>query len=161
MKNKQNWIPIIGIASLALCFIFGVTGRILDAVSGPEMMMSGREYVEEVVTPQPKIAMVTADPMAGISLGRQNAIKSAQSYLRNMSFSRKGLVDQLRFEGYTNDEAVFAVDYLDPDFYAEAAESAASYLRHMSFSKQGLYDQLIFEGFTEDEEAYGVAAVGY
>lgn len=158
MKNKQNWIPIIGIASLVLCFSGGVS-RALDAVSGPEMMMSGREYVEEVVTPQPKIFTSTPDPMADISIGRRNAIKSAESYLKHMSFSRKGLVDQLRFEGYTSDEAIFACDYLEPDWTAEAVESAESYLSHMSFSRQGLYDQLIFEGFTEDEAAYAVMVV--
>lgn len=161
MKNRQNLIPIIGIASLVICAVSGVSSRVIDAASGPEMMMSGRPYVEEVVTSQPKVVTYTPDPMAGLSLGRRNAIKSAQSYLKLTSFSRKGLVDQLRYEGYTDDEAVFAVDFLEPDFYAEAAEAAASYLRLTSFSKTGLYDQLIYEGFSEDEAAYGVAAVGY
>lgn len=161
MKNRQNWIPIVGIAALVLCLLFSASSKALDALSGPEMMMSGREYVQESVTPRPQAVTVTLDPMAGISLGRRNAIKSAQSYLKLTSFSRKGLVDQLRYEGYTDDEAVFAVDFLEPDFYAEAAEAAASYLRLTSFSKTGLYDQLIYEGFSEDEAAYGVAAVGY
>lgn len=161
MKNRQNLIPIIGIALLALVLVSNIVTTLIDRASGPEMMMSGREYVEEVVTPQPKVVTSTPDPMAGLSLGRRNAIKSAQSYLKLTSFSRKGLVDQLRYEGYTDDEAVFAVDFLEPDFYAEAAEAAASYLRLTSFSKTGLYDQLIYEGFSEDEAAYGVAAVGY
>ena len=160
MKNKQNWIPIIGIASLVLVIMSSVFNNVIDRASGPEMMMSGNAYVQE--TAKPRTAHTpTPDPMAGISLGRQNAIKSAQSYLRISSFSRKGLVDQLRYEGYSNDEAVFAVDYLEPDFYAEAAEAAASYMRISSFSKKGLYDQLIFSGFTEDEATYGVASVGY
>ena len=161
MKTRQNLIPIIGISLLALVLISNIVTTLIDRASGPETMMSGREYVEEVVTPQPKVVTPAPDPMAGLSLGRKNAIKKAQSYLSYSSFSRKGLVDQLRYEGFTNDESVFAVDYLEPDFYAEAAEKAASYLNYSSFSKQGLYDQLIYEGFTEEEAAYGVAAVGY
>lgn len=121
--------------------------------------MSGKAWVEPSVTPRP--VQSSKDPMAGVSLGRQNAIKSAQSYLRYTSFSRKSLIDQLRFEGYSTDEATYAVDYLEPDWYAEAAEAAASYLKYTSFSRQGLKDQLLFEGFTEDEAEYGVISVGY
>lgn len=157
--KKQNLVPIIGIAVLILSIIGGAVFRYIDA-NTTEYMMSGRVYTPESLTPKPAPA-ASADPLAGVSIGRQNAIKTAQSYLRVSSFSRKGLVDQLRFEGYTSDEAVFACDYLEPDWYAEAAEAAAAYLRVSSFSRQGLIDQLMFEGFTEDEAAYGASAVGY
>lgn len=157
--NKNRLIIIVGIVVASLA----IAGRLfmiyVEKNTSQEMTLSGNVYVAPSPTPyRPKASQ---DPMAGISLGRQNAIKKAQSYLSHSAFSRKGLVDQLRFEGYTDDEAVFACDYLEPDWYAEAAEKAASYMSHMSFSKQGLYDQLIFEGFTEDEALYGVTSVGY
>lgn len=157
--KRQNIVPIIGIVVLVLVVLGTVATRYFEA-NTTEYMMSGRVYTPESLTPKP-VPAATADPLAGISIGRLNAIKSAQAYLSVSSFSRKSLVDQLRFEGYTSDEAVFACDYLEPDWYAEAAEAAAAYLQVSSFSRQGLIDQLIFEGFTEDEAAYGVAAVGY
>lgn len=157
--KKANIVPILGIALLVALIITSAANKILND-NEPEYMFSGNIYTPESPTHRPSVS-VTSDPMAGISIGRQNAIKSASAYLRVSSFSRKGLVDQLRFEGYSSDEAVFACDYLEPDWYAEAAEAAASYLRVSSFSSQGLIDQLLFEGFTEDEAAYGVAAVGY
>ena len=157
MKNRKT-VPIIGIVVLLLVTAGSIFLQYVERNTGPEMTMSGKIYTPGTEAPRPK---ATQDPMAGISLGRQNAIKSAQSYLRYSSFSRKGLIDQLRFEGYTTDEATYAVDYLEPDWYAEAAESAASYLKYSSFSRQGLIDQLVFEGFTQDEAEYGVAAAGY
>ena len=53
-----------------------------------------------------------------------------------------------------------AVDSLDVDWFAEAAESAQSYIDMMGFSHSGLVEQLMFEGFTADEAEHGVTAVG-
>ena len=157
--SRNNIIPVVGISVVVAVTVLGGALKLIDANS-TEYMMSGREYVSETVTSRPA-PTAKPDPLAGISLGRQNAIKKAQSYLSFSSFSRKGLIDQLRFEGFTTDEAVFAVDYLEPDWYAEAAEKAESYLSLSAFSRQGLIDQLLFEGFTEEEAEYGVVSAGY
>ncbi|MDY6444188.1 MAG: Ltp family lipoprotein [Bacteroidales bacterium] len=98
---------------------------------------------------------------AGLTLSQYNAVRSARSYLNYSSFSRSGLIKQLEFEKFSTADAEFAVDYLSPDWYAEAAEAAASYLRYSSFSADGLVDQLMYEGFTRDQANYGVKQVGY
>ena len=59
-------------------------------------------------------------------------------------------------EGYTTEEATYAVNNCGANWKEQAAKSAKSYLDIMSFSRQGLYDQLEFEGFTAEEAAYGV-----
>lgn len=157
--KRQSLLPIIATAVIILTVVGGQVVKNIDK-NATEYRLSGHAYTPEVLTPKPA-PLATPDPLAGISVGRLNAIKTAESYLKHSSFSRKGLVDQLRFEGYTSDEAVFACDYLEPDWYAEAAEAAASYMSFSSFSRKGLLDQLKFEGFTDDEAAYGVASVGY
>lgn len=40
----------------------------------------------------------------------EQAVKSAKQYLEVMAFSRSGLIDQLEYEGYTHDQAVYGVD---------------------------------------------------
>ena len=40
----------------------------------------------------------------------EQAAKSAQSYLDMMGFSRSGLIEQLVFEGYTQDQATYGAD---------------------------------------------------
>lgn len=96
-----------------------------------------------------------------LTLGQQNAVGSGESYLDYSGFSRNGLIGQLEFEGFSTEEATFAVDHINPDWNAEAAESAKSYIDYSSFSRQGLLDQLIFEGFTPEQAEFGVVAVGY
>jgi colicin import membrane protein len=39
----------------------------------------------------------------------EQAAKSAQDYLDTMSFSRKGLINQLKHEGFTEKQAVYGV----------------------------------------------------
>lgn len=103
----------------------------------------------------------TDEQEPSISLGEQNALDKAKSYLSHMNFSRSGLIEQLEYEGFSNDEATYAVDHVGANWKEQAAGKAESYLSHMSFSRSGLYDQLIYEGFTPEEASYGVSAVGY
>ena len=78
-----------------------------------------------------------------------------------MPFSYSGLIDQLKYEGYSDDEAKYGADNCDADWNEQAAKAAQNYLEIMSFSRQGLIDQLEYEGYTPEQAEYGVSAVGY
>ena len=95
------------------------------------------------------------------TMGERNALDTALSYLDSMPFSYSGLIEQLEFEGYTHQEAVYGVDNCEADWNEQAALKAQSYLDIMAFSREGLIDQLEFEGFTREQAEYGVQAVGY
>ena len=97
----------------------------------------------------------------GETLAQQNAVASAESYLRFSAFSRQGLIDQLVFEDYSREDATYAVDKVNPDWFEQAALKAESYLEFSSFSRQALIDQLLFEGFSQQEAVYGVEQNGY
>jgi len=95
------------------------------------------------------------------TLGEKNAAKSALAYLAYMPFSYSGLVEQLKFEGYTHEEAVYGVDKCGADWNEQAALMAEDYLNYSSFSRTELIAQLEFEGFTRQQAEYGVQSVGY
>ena len=96
---------------------------------------------------------------ADVSSGKKNALKSAENYLYVMPFSYEGLIDQLEYEGYSHEEAVYGADNCGADWYAQAAEKAESYLEIMPFSQTGLIEQLEYDGFTHDQAVYGVNKV--
>lgn len=96
-----------------------------------------------------------------VTLGMQNALKSAKNYLSFMAFSYNGLIDQLKYEQYSDEEAIYAAENCGADWNEQAAKSAENYLSIMSFSRGELIDQLIYEGFTQQQAEYGVSAVGY
>ena len=89
------------------------------------------------------------------SVGERNALKSANSYLRYTAFSAQGLIDQLEFEGYSTEEATYAIEHCGADWNEQAIKKAKSYLSYTSFSKGGLIKQLEFEKFTSSEAEYG------
>lgn len=95
-----------------------------------------------------------------MTVPQENAIDSAESYLDFTAFSRTGLIEQLEFEGYSTEDATFAVDSLDIDYKEQAAKAAKSYLDFTSFSRSGLIEQLMFEGYTEEQATYGVDQAG-
>ena len=94
------------------------------------------------------------------SVSKLNAVEKAKSYLRYSSFSYKGLVEQLEFEQFSYEDAVYGVDNCGANWYEQAVKKAASYLKYSAFSHGGLVDQLEFEGFTPDQAEYGVTQNG-
>ena len=94
------------------------------------------------------------------TVSQDNALQKAKEYLKYMPFSRKGLIDQLEYEGFSNEDAVYGVDNSGADWNEQAVKSAEKYLDFTSFSRQGLIDQLEYEGYTHEQAVYGVDGVG-
>lgn len=90
------------------------------------------------------------------SFGEQQALDKAQSYIDYSAFSKEGLYEQLKFEGFTKKEARFAVNHIGVSWKKQAVLKGEQYLDYSSFSKQGLYNQLIFEKFTSKQAQYAV-----
>ena len=80
--------------------------------------------------------------------------------MRYSSFSYDGLVEQLEYEGFSHEDAVYAVDNCGADWKEQAVEMAESYLSISTFSRSELIRQLIYEGFTREQAEYGVEANG-
>lgn len=95
------------------------------------------------------------------TVGQKNALNRALDYLDYNEFSRKGLIDQLLYDGYTQEEAEYGADHTNANWDEEAALKAMDYLSVMSFSRQGLIEQLMFDGFTQEQAEYGVTQNGY
>jgi hypothetical protein len=78
------------------------------------------------------------------NVSQRNAVSRAASYLRSSAFSRSGLISQLEFEGFSNEDATYGVDAQKADWRAQAVKRGASYLRTSAFSRSGLIRQLEF-----------------
>lgn len=95
-----------------------------------------------------------------MTVNQQNAVRSANDYLDTAPFSKKGLAEQLEFEGYKPQLARFAVNAIEVDWKQQAAAAAQNYLEMSAFSRQGLIDQLTFEGYTQQQAEHGTRQAG-
>ena len=102
----------------------------------------------------------TEKSVDSITVSQSNALESAKSYLEYSAFSYNGLVEQLEYEKYSHEDAVYAADHCGADWNEQAAKSAESYLAYSSFSRDGLIEQLEYEGFTHEQAVYGVEQNG-
>ena len=131
----------------------------------PEVEVSEEEEITEDEEPEPE-ETVEEEPIVEekpdeATLGEKQAALKALDYLAYTPFSYSGLVEQLKFEGYTHEEAVYGVDKCGADWNEQAALKALDYLNYSSFSRNELIAQLEYEGFTRQQAEYGVQAVGY
>ena len=92
--------------------------------------------------------------------GQDNAKRAAENYLGSQAFSRSGLIKQLKYEGYSEADAIYGVDAVSPDWNEQAAKKAMQYLDGQAFSRSGLIEQLEYEGFTPAQAVYGVNQTG-
>lgn len=90
-----------------------------------------------------------------MSPSQSNALSGAEDYLSYEAFSKKGLVEQLEYEGFKGQDAEWAANHVTVDWNEQAVKSAKSYLSYESFSETGLVEQLEYEGFTPPQAQYG------
>ena len=104
---------------------------------------------------------LAATGTAFAATGGESATRSeAHSYLSVSAFSRSGLVKQLKFEGFTTEQAKYGAAHVGANWSAQAAKAAKDYLRISGFSRSGLIHQLEFEGYTVGQATYGVKEAG-
>lgn len=94
------------------------------------------------------------------TVGERNALEKANTYSSIMNMSKQGIYKQLTssVEGFTKEEAQYAIDNINADWNKNALEKAKSYQNTMSMSKNAIYRQLIsnVEGFTKSEAQYAI-----
>lgn len=102
----------------------------------------------------------TTEQQFGASISQENALRKANDYLDYSAFSYQGLIEQLEYEGFNNEDAVYGVDNCGADWNEQAAIKAKDYLDYSAFSYQGLVEQLEYEGFTHEQAVFGAHSAG-
>lgn len=147
------------------------TTTTIQPTQAPESQASAEPTQTQVVTQTPisliptKVsAKATTAPAkqtaSSGSVSQANAVKKAKSYLSYTGFSRDGLVDQLEFDQFSHEDAVYGADNSGANWNEEAAQKAKSYMSYSAFSRGSLIDQLKFDKFTQEQAEYGANAVG-
>ncbi|ACZ31542.1 protein of unknown function DUF1535 [Xylanimonas cellulosilytica DSM 15894] len=143
--------------------IAGATGRtfkLTTAQQGKTITVTVTGKATNWVTQSRSSAATAKVAAAPLTALQTEALSRAQSYLKYLWFSRAGLIDQLKWEGYSTADATIAVDRTGTNWNSEAVGMARAYLDTMAFSRSGLVDQLLYEGFTAAQAEYGVANSG-
>lgn len=159
--NKGKWQKVVVVF---VCLV--VLSCLSGALNGNKKTAStSKEEIKEEVTDKKETKQETtqeeqkqAEPQ--LTLGQKNALDKAKSYLKFSAFSYNGLIDQLKYEGFTDEECTFAVDSCGADWNEQALKKAKSYLDYTAFSYTGLIDQLKYEKFTDEQATYGANNCG-
>ena len=155
-------VSLIDKDTLQLGILDPMTGR---EKAGSNPLIFERKGVESSYISEHKVSLNNSNSRmdaskknesTAVSPGMRNALQSAKDYLDAMSFSRKGLIEQLEYEGYSSSEAEYAVEHCGADWNEQACDMARDYLEVMAFSRSSLIEQLEFEGFTHSQAVYGV-----
>ena len=91
---------------------------------------------------------------------KDTAVERAKFHTKYNSYSQKGLVKMLVFEGFSEEDAEYGAANCGADWNQEAVEDAEAYLRSKNYTRKELYDQLKYEGYTEGQILYALAKVG-
>ena len=109
---------------------------------------------------KPAVKAQAAKELPKETPGQENARRTAEGYIDMSAFSRKGLIEQLSYEGYSKKDAAYAAGAVHANWNDQAAKAAKAYLDQSGFSRSGLIDQLKFEGYTPQQAKHGVTKAG-
>ena len=133
----------------------------VEGQAAPAETVTVTETVEKTAEKEAEKAEApVAEEAPAETAAQENARQSAESYLEFSAFSRKGLIRQLKYEGYSTKDATYAVDAINANWNKQAAKAAQNYLDMSSFSRSGLIEQLEYEGYTTKQATYGVNTTG-
>lgn len=65
---------------------------------------------EPITEPTIETQPVETQPTETVSLGQKNALSKAKSYLNISGFSYKRLIEQLEYEGFTDEQAEYGAN---------------------------------------------------
>lgn len=151
IETKRTFLKRIG--ALASALAIAVIGSGCDGILDDDLVSAS-------VTAENGDAAKTKLETSGIAVaktGDKSAVDTALNYLTCMTFSRRQLIEQLRFDGFSTEEATQGVDDCGADWKEQALLSAQNYVDTdvLSYSYDGLIAQLTADGFSDEEALYG------
>ncbi|MEY4743808.1 MAG: hypothetical protein RIR34_1147 [Actinomycetota bacterium] len=149
-KKKRFIIPI---ALIVLGGLSNTTNQTSGTSTENHSVSSSDTKSETAESP------ATTDEFANETLSEKNSRQKADDYLAYQAFSRKGLISQLVYEGFSKEDAAYGADAVKADWNEQAKLKAESYLSTQSFSAKGLADQLEFEGFDGGQVTYAMSKI--
>jgi hypothetical protein len=140
--------------------VFGEMGENIEGDNVSESDVMNSVELEETLMKNTGESSAADQEESEETLSQQNAVAMAGDYLAYTAFSESGLIEQLEFEGFSNEDATYAVNQIDVDWQEQAVNMAQEYLDYTSFSRSGLIEQLEYEGFSNEHATYAVDEIG-
>ena len=145
-------------------FVAGlVAGIVLTSIVN---CSTGNKKADNAETTTSPCVETTASPYAEITASPyeektsktelDNAIESAEAYNKVFAYSKKGLIENLKYEGFSEEIAECAVKSINVNWKENCVRSAYSYLDLFDMSKKELIHQLDYDGFTTEEIDYAM-----
>ena len=125
-----------------------------------EIYMYGDNNNITYETPDSDSGSQSGSQTAAATENQQKALDKANEYVDTLPLSRKGLIKQLEYDGYTTDVATYAADNCSANWNKEAKEMAEQYMDSPTYTYKDMVQQLETEGFTKEQAKFGAKAVG-
>lgn len=164
MLHKYLWVWVIVIIVIMGFLANGLNNSIETAKETPKQtseIINDKLKINEEPKKEIGEATIKQEIKVSETLSQQNAVRRAEQYLKVMPFSKSGLIEQLEFDGFSHEDATYAVNKLNVDWKEQAVKKAKTYLDVIPFSRSELINQLEFDGFTTEEATYAVDQLGF
>lgn len=153
-KKFRECAKITGVAAAALAI--GITIGAKSSANAVEEKPKEEITMELSIEPQEKEIKVDES----VPKEYQSALRTAESYAKNVNLSKKGVHKQLisESEQFSIEAADYAISKLEYDWKTNALIQAESYQENLNMSPNAIYEQLISEseGFTPEEAQYAM-----
>lgn len=173
-KKKNKWIipvAVIAVTAVVVAVVFMWSKQSGENSSAGNKLASPADEKPSAVSSDSNDAITPGidsfgeeddsnDASSGNAVER-DVVREANASLANLANSRQGLIEKLKENGFSAEEAAYGADNCGADWNEQAARVAQDYVELRSdFSTRSiLIRQLIYIGFTQEEAEFGADAV--
>jgi hypothetical protein len=140
-----------------------------------ELQMKGHAVKKAVATTAAAVCLALSGATAAnaYTYVESQAIGDASDYLHMSAFSKSGLIEQVKYDGFSTTNATLGTTVaarrmarhkgitVSLFWKREAVKDAKSYEQMGHFSRSGMIQQLEYDGFTQTQAVYGANHAGY
>ena len=105
----MRWLSVLGFITATIFLATGCTVPSAETEGGS----ANTQTIDTVEKPEAdEVSQSSSGSSAGLTTQEEQAAQSARSYLDFSSFSKSGLIDQLKFDDFTSAQATQAANRL-------------------------------------------------
>lgn len=161
LQNEWAWLDYDG-DGYEERYYFGPDGVMLVNTKTPDGLFvnkDGKWVINDEVQTRQKIEDTNTTNTFNEQT-RENVLILAKEYIQEKAYSRRGLINALKMNGYSNINAIYAVDNISVDWSEQAKRAIKEYKEKANLSKTNLLNVLVRDGFSEKEIAYAFKECG-
>ena len=159
--ENERWLYTIASLAFATSFAYTVVNSNTNLDNDQKEAINVNQQKEEIAKLKKEIELITKERDKIKNNNQEKVVAAAKSYIEYAPMSKEGMIEQLKYENFSQDDAEYAVNHANIKWDEQASRSAVVFIGYSNPTTNELKEQLQFEKFSDEEINYALEHNGF